>query len=204
MNFFDVLILAAVAAAAYFFFRRRRAAAPAFTPAAAGYGGMTPPVPADELSMRRESAPEPAAAPAAAGGAPTGARDLPPGFDAAGFLQGAERAYRMLQAAWDRGDLEEIRGLSTDDVFRELQSQLRERHGENRTEVLHLQAQILEARQVGDEMEVSVLFDAFLREVDGSSPADARGQQVKEVWHFIRRVGSAKPTWFLDGIQQLS
>ena len=139
----------------------------------------------------------------AAAGLAEAPAEVPAGFDTAGFLDGARRAYRLLQEAWDSGDLGELRGLTTDDVFAELQDQLRARQGQNRTEVLHLDARLLEARQVAGELEASVLFDAFLREVDAASSADDRGHQVKEVWHFIRPLSSRQPTWFLDGIQQL-
>ena len=62
----------------------------------------------------------------------------------------------------------------------------------------------MEARQVGNEMEASVMFQAFLREVDEGNAPEQRGQHVREVWHFIRPATSRQPTWFLDGIQQVS
>lgn len=125
-------------------------------------------------------------------------------FDEQAFLQGAQRAYRMLQEAWDRGDLELIRALCADTVFNEIQSQLGERQGDNRTDVLTLNAELLEVRRVGQYMAAAVLFDAYLREADGPSSAVDRGQQVREVWHFTRPVDADGPTWLLDGIQQLA
>ena len=212
INFFDIAVLLGVAALAYFLFSSlRRRGAPAATPAGAAYGspaGSAAPGDAEEPVMRRESA---ADAPRSSGwGAMLGGAGgdapaaVPPGFDTAGFLEGAKRAYRMLQEAWDRGDLSELRGLTTDDVFAELQDQLRARAGENRTEVIRLEAQLLEARQSGNELEASVLFEAFLREVDETRGAEERGQMVREVWHFTRPANSRQPTWFLDGIQQTS
>lgn len=129
--------------------------------------------------------------------------EFPPEFDRQAFLQGAERAYRRLQAAWDQQDLEALRGLTTDVVLQELQSQLSQRQGENQTVILNLKADLLEAREVDGQMEAAVLFDAFLREVDARSVTGDRGQQVREVWHFVRRSDATKPTWYLDGIQQL-
>ncbi|MCB1877412.1 MAG: Tim44 domain-containing protein [Chromatiales bacterium] len=129
------------------------------------------------------------------------AAEIPADFDRAAFLGGAERAYRQLQEAWDQGDLAELRGLTTDQVFAELQDQLRNRDGDNRTDLLKVGAELLEVRQAGDNQEAAVLFDVLMRENDPGS--DGRPYQVREVWHFVRSAGSSQPTWFLDGIQQL-
>lgn len=123
---------------------------------------------------------------------------IPAGFDANGFLHGAEAAYRQLQEAWDRGELAEIRGLSTDKVFAEIQTQFRARQGENRTEILQLKAELLDVRDGAAEREASVLFDVLLREASGEEPA-----RIQEVWRFVRSRTSRQPTWFLDGIQQV-
>jgi len=122
----------------------------------------------------------------------------PADFDAASFLKGAKTAYAHLQQAWDQGDLAELRGLCTDQVFAELHEQIRQRSGENRTELLKVEAEILEVSDVGGDREATVLFDVILRESAGQPPTPTR-----EVWHFTRARASKQPTWFLDGIQQL-
>jgi predicted lipid-binding transport protein (Tim44 family) len=136
-----------------------------------------------------------AAAPALVSTAPVA---IPAGFDADGFLHGAEAAYRQLQEAWDRGELADIRGLTTDNVFAEIQDQFRARQGENRTEILQLKAELLDVRDGAAEREASVLFDVLLREASGEEPA-----RIQEVWRFVRSRTSRQPTWFLDGIQQI-
>ncbi len=129
---------------------------------------------------------------------PSAPIQAPQGFDAASFLTGAKAAYKQLQVAWDTADLTEIRGLATDKVFAEIQQQLHARNGDNRTDILKLEAELLEVRDTGSDWEATVLFDAILREEQDQRPA-----QVREVWHFIRPVNSIQPKWFLDGIQQL-
>ena len=125
---------------------------------------------------------------------------LPEGFDANDFLEGAKRAYGMLQKAWDEGELADLRALTTDKVFGELQDQIRERGDTpNQTDLLKVEAELLEVRDYGNNREVTVLFDVLMRE----SP-EAHPTQVREVWHFIRAHNSRQPTWFLDGIQQLA
>lgn len=125
------------------------------------------------------------------------AGNLPAGFDAKVFLNGAQNVYRHLQAAWDRRDLAEIRGLTTDKVFAEIQEQLRASSETHRTEVLTLTAELLDVREVGSELEASVLFDATIRENGGEA------NPVKEAWHFTKPKHSSEPRWYLDGIQQI-
>ena len=133
------------------------------------------------------------------GAQPSGPLTVPADFDAPAFLNGAKAAYEMMQKAWDRGDLAELRGLATDKVFGELQNQIRARGGaENQTDLLKVEVELLEVRDVGNDREVTVLFDVLMRE-----ERDARPNQVREVWHFVRSRNSRQPTWFLDGIQQL-
>ncbi|MFM8442390.1 MAG: Tim44 domain-containing protein [Methylococcus sp.] len=131
--------------------------------------------------------------------AQTAASPVPADFDAPGFLEGAKAAYAMMQKAWDKGDLAELRALTTDKVFGELQEQIRARGGaENQTDLLKVEVELLEVRDVGNDREATVLFDVLMRE-----DREARPTQVREVWHFTRSRNSRQPTWFLDGIQQL-
>ncbi|AAU92452.1 conserved hypothetical protein [Methylococcus capsulatus str. Bath] len=126
------------------------------------------------------------------------AQSQPADFDTTGFLNGAKAAYRQLQAAWDERDLGTLRALTTDKVFAELQDQLRASAERHSTELLRVDAEILEVRDRGDEREVAVLFDVTLREAPAEEAA-----VVHEVWHFVRSRSSRQPTWFLDGIQQV-
>lgn len=134
---------------------------------------------------------------------------IPKGFDSAGFSEGATAAYRRLQHAWDAGDLADLRQFTTDKVFGELQDQIRARSGENRTELLKVECELLEVREAGANTEATVLFDVLMREIDAESvmgdDSDAKlVTSVREVWHFTRPTRSAQPTWFLDGIQQIA
>ncbi len=125
-------------------------------------------------------------------------QSVPVGFDEADFLAGATGAYKDLQKAWDNGDLAEIRGLTTDKVFAEIQQQLQAFSGQNQTDVLKVDAELLSIREIGSELEAVVLFDSILRE-----EINTQAEQVREVWHFIKSKNSLQPKWYLDGIQQL-
>lgn len=123
---------------------------------------------------------------------------LPKGFNEADFLEGAKGAFKILQTAWDKKDLAEIRSLTTDKVFAEIQKQIKATAGENHTDVLNVDAELLEVRDLGHELEAVVLFDTLLREESRAHP-----EQVREVWTFIKQKNSLHPKWYLDGLQQL-
>jgi len=123
---------------------------------------------------------------------------IPSGFDEVDFLAGATGAYKDLQKAWDKRDLAEIRSLTTDKVFAEIQEQLTESIETNQTDVLKVDAELLSIREIESDLEAVVLFDSIIRE-----ELNAQSEQIREVWHFIKSKNSVQPKWYLDGIQQL-
>ena len=124
--------------------------------------------------------------------------EIPEGFDEQHFLAGAKGAFQDLQKAWDNHDLAEIRSLTTDKVFAEIQDQLREATASNQTELLKIDAELLSIKEIASELEAIVLFDTIMRE-----EADSPALQIREVWHFIKPKNSIQAKWYLDGIQQL-
>jgi predicted lipid-binding transport protein (Tim44 family) len=124
---------------------------------------------------------------------------IPKGFDEQSFLNGAKIAYKNLQKAWDARDLAEIRGLTTDKVFAEIQDQINASTEQNHTDVLKVEAELLEVREIGNEIEAVVLFDTVMRE-----DINTQAGQVREVWHFVKSNNPNQTKWLLDGIQQLA
>jgi predicted lipid-binding transport protein (Tim44 family) len=122
----------------------------------------------------------------------------PSGFDSAAFLDDVKHRYMDLQQAWDSRDFAEIRGLTTDKVFAEIQAQLKSSNDLNHTEVLTLDADLLEIRELTSEFEAAVLFESTIKE-----SANAQATQVGEVWHFVKSKSGFNSNWMLDGIQQL-
>lgn len=122
----------------------------------------------------------------------------PADFDQADFLEGAEGAFRMLQEAWNNKDLGEMRRLCSDEMFAQIQDQFRAADADYFVQLLKLDAELLEVREVNGQQEATVLFDALMRESE-----DDRPMQVREIWHFNRSSNALSEQWFLDGIQQL-
>jgi predicted lipid-binding transport protein (Tim44 family) len=124
--------------------------------------------------------------------------ELPPDFDQAAFLERAKRAFAHLQKAWDEGDFDELRSLTTPAVYQELMRQYDEAVARRLpTDILSLDAQIVDYSKDGSLDVVSVLFRSKMREDGGQEALD-----VREVWHFVRDRETGRPTWYLDGVQQ--
>jgi len=126
---------------------------------------------------------------------------LPDWFNQEEFLSGARSAYTLLQQAWDKGNLDSIKELATDNVYNEISRQFAQQAPQGETRILQLNAELIDFNELHDHSEASVLFDALLDE-EADSTQD-RANQVRELWHFVRASNSNEPTWYLDGIQQL-
>lgn len=133
------------------------------------------------------------ARPQAADGAP-----VPAGFDVAGFLRGAKLNYMKLQIANDQGNLDELREFTSDELFEELKKDVLSRGGlKQQTDVLALNADLLEVVTEGDKHWASVRFSGTVRESPGEAPTG-----FEEVWNLAKPV-SGSQGWQLAGIQQM-
>jgi predicted lipid-binding transport protein (Tim44 family) len=123
---------------------------------------------------------------------------LPAGFDAAAFLKGARMNFIRLQAANDAGKAEDIREFTTDEMFGVLKGDIDARGGAaQKTDVVSLDASLLEVVTEGDKHWASVRFAGTIREDGG--PAEG----FEEVWNLVKPADGSSG-WLLAGIQQMS
>jgi predicted lipid-binding transport protein (Tim44 family) len=119
---------------------------------------------------------------------------LPAGFDEAGFLKAAKLNFIRLQAANDSGRVEEVREFTTDELFAELQQDIR---GGQQTDVVSLQADLVDLTTEGGQHWASVRFSGLIREAPGEQAAE-----FAEVWNLVKPASGAGG-WLLAGIQQM-
>jgi len=179
----NVLMLALLAMAAFmlirFLMRRNEPAAPAMQ-----YAGMPQSAPAAFEST-----------PAAWGSNPV--RAFPPGFDAEAFAREAKLNFIRLQAAFDAGNLDDLRAFTAPEIFAELSMELAERGtAAQTTDVMTLNAEVLDAVDEGTRHIVSVRFTGLVREA-----ADQGAIPLDEVWH-LSKPASGQGGWVIAGIQQ--
>lgn len=132
------------------------------------------------------------------GGASAPTNDLRSQLDEESFLRQAKLSFIRLQAANDRGDHEDIRSFTTPEVFAEICMQLNEHpplEGQ-RTDVVELDAEVLDVAEEGQRYVVSVRFHGLIRE-----EADAAPATFEEVWHLVKNV-EGSGGWLVAGLQQ--
>jgi predicted lipid-binding transport protein (Tim44 family) len=177
-------------------------------PAAAGAaaGGSTTarswPAQGDPPVMHRSSAA--GAATTSAGATTTAgmshllAPSIPAGFDREGFERIAKMIFIRMQAAHDSADLNDLRQFTTPEMFAAVRLDLQERGASpNHTDVVKVDAEVLDVAQDADRQVVSVRFHGLVREDEGAQTHD-----FDEVWHLVRQGDS--PAWAIAGIQQRS
>lgn len=137
----------------------------------------------------------------AAGSGAVGASDakIPADFDAAGFARNAKVNFMRLQAANDAGKLDDIRAFTTPEMFAEIRLNLLERGSAvQETDVVSVEAEVIEVAEEPACYVVSVRFHGLIREEQNATP-----QPFDEIWNMSKpRDGSGG--WAVAGIQQTS
>lgn len=186
----NVLMIAALVIGAIFVIRLlfgRREPAPAYAGNGGNAGGparFEPLQPAAGSSSMAAMADEPVAVPA--------------DFDTVGFLRQAKINFTRLQAANDAGNMDDIKAFTAPEVFAEVQMQYEERgKTKQQTDVMQLDAELVEVVSDGNRHIASVRFHGLLREDAHSAPAS-----FDEVWHLVKPLDGSDG-WRVAGIQQI-
>jgi predicted lipid-binding transport protein (Tim44 family) len=177
-----LLVLAALAIGAVALIRslaRRRSSQPVLL---AGLGNETVPAPPPSQPV--------------AGALPNTAPAVPAGFDSAGFLRAAKTNFIKLQVANDSGRLDEIREFTTREMFDELRADAASAAAQQ-TDVVALNADLLELATERDKHWASVRFSGMVRETPGTEPVG-----FEEVWNLVKPTDGSSG-WLLAGIQQM-
>lgn len=124
--------------------------------------------------------------------------NIPADFDVTGFLRQAKLNFVRLQAANDRGDMDDIRQFTAPEIFAEIQMQYQERGGASQeTDVMQLDAELLEVVTEDKHHIASVRFSGQLREEANAAP-----QAFTEIWHLVKPTDGSRG-WNVAGIQQV-
>jgi predicted lipid-binding transport protein (Tim44 family) len=140
--------------------------------------------------------------PSAAGATPVAgtaapATNVPPGFDSAGFERIAKLIFIRMQAANDAADVQDLRRFTTPEMFAAVQLDLQDRRSAaQQTDVVQLDAQVIDVSEEDAQQIVSVRFHGLIRE-----QTDAAAEPFDEVWHLVRPVDGSRE-WAIAGIAQ--
>lgn len=130
-------------------------------------------------------------------------------FNVSEFLRGARGAYEMILMAFERGDIEEVRGFLSEDVAEAFDEVIRSREAQG----LKVEAEFNGVREVvleeagfdrdTGEAELTVRFvgelTSVVRNAEGEivegNPREIKRQ--RDVWSFARTMGADDPNWRL-------
>lgn len=120
----------------------------------------------------------------------------PAGFDAEGFVRHARLNFVRLQEAYDSNDLTTMRDFLAPAVYREIEADIRSgSDAPKKTEVLTLEAEVLDVAEEAGSYVVSVRFSGLTREAGGQA------EPFDETWHLEKPV-KGNAGWLVAGIQQ--
>ena len=139
------------------------------------------------------------AAPALAAAVPASGTTslLPADFDAAAFERIAKMIFIRMQAANDSADLNDLRAFTTPEMFAAIKLDLQERGGKpQRTDVVRVDAEVLDVAREVERQIVSVRFHGLIRE-----ERDGVAEPFDEIWHLVRPTDGSHE-WAIAGIQQ--
>ena len=135
----------------------------------------------------------------ASAAAPVAKVFVPASFDSEGFARTAKMIFIRMQAANDTADLDDLRRFTTPELFASLRLDLQERGASaQHTDVVKVQADVLDVSNETDRQVVSVRFHGEMVEEKGAAAAP-----FNEVWHLVKPHDDSQP-WAVAGIEQMS
>jgi predicted lipid-binding transport protein (Tim44 family) len=119
-----------------------------------------------------------------------------PGFDQSAFVDGSREHYRILQGAWNHNQLETIKEYVSDDLYQELVADRNELGGEQHTDIIFIDAEIVRADYNAERAQLSLQFKGRYRDaVEGIE------EDITDVWHLERDMTQDNAPWLIVGIQ---
>ena len=137
----------------------------------------------------------------AAGGFGFGAQsdvphNYPPGFDQAAFINGSREHYRTLQGAWNHNELNTIEEYVSPSLFEDLKAERNKLEGDQHTDVMYVDAEIVRADHDGSKAQLSLQFSGRYRDT-----ADGIEEDITDIWHLERDLTTDNAPWLIVGIQ---
>jgi predicted lipid-binding transport protein (Tim44 family) len=201
-NFMTMALVALVAVFAIRWLMSRFAGGGAAGGSGPQLAGAGAPFPQQQAPSRFDSQPVSAQAAgigaSALAGASPASVSTPQGFDAAGFERIAKMIFIRLQAANDAGQVDDLRKFTTPELFASLRLDLQERgQAANQTDVLQLDAELVDTAQESGQWVASVRFHGLIRE-----EADQGAHAFNELWHLVKPLDDSRE-WAIAGITPL-
>ena len=122
--------------------------------------------------------------------------NLPADFDINNFLSGARDHYRTIQQAWNENNIETIKEYVNTELFAHLKQERASLSGDQHTEVMFVDAELVRADQQFGIAELSIKFSGRYRDTIENVEED-----ITDVWHLERDTTQANSPWLIVGIE---
>jgi predicted lipid-binding transport protein (Tim44 family) len=131
------------------------------------------------------------------GPAPAVSDRFPPGFDAEPFVRHAKTNFARLQQANDKRDVSTMRDYMTPALYSEIVAQIDPMGVAQITEIVSLEADVVEVVTENNRHIASVRFTGSLRD-----KASSEAESFDEIWHLEKPLDGSSG-WLISGIQQV-
>ncbi|EHH2561522.1 Tim44 domain-containing protein [Vibrio parahaemolyticus] len=122
--------------------------------------------------------------------------NYPPGFDQAAFINGSREHYRILQGAWNHNQLDTIEEYVSPSLFEDLKAERAKLEGEQHTDVMYVDAEIIRAEYDANKAQLSLQFSGRYRDA-----AEGVEEDIEDIWHLERDLTVPNAPWLIVGIQ---
>ena len=122
--------------------------------------------------------------------------NLPADFDINNFLSGSRDHFRTIQLAWNENDIEKIKEYVSDELFVHLKEERASLSGDQHTEVMYVDAEIVRADQSFGIAELSIKFSGRYRDTIENVEED-----ITDIWHLQRETTVDNAPWLIMGIE---
>ncbi|EOX4100536.1 Tim44 domain-containing protein [Vibrio alginolyticus] len=122
--------------------------------------------------------------------------NYPPGFDQAAFINGSREHYRILQGAWNHNQLETIEEYVSPSLFEDLKAERAKLDGEQHTDVMYVDAEIVRADYDANKAQLSLQFSGRYRDT-----VENVEEEIEDIWHLERDLTAPNAPWLIVGIQ---
>ncbi|MGL5335111.1 MAG: Tim44 domain-containing protein, partial [Enterovibrio sp.] len=122
--------------------------------------------------------------------------NLPAGFDADAFVNGAREHYRILQKSWDNNQFDTIKEYVSPELYSFLVAERAKSPAQQTSEVLFVDAQIVRADHDEKTAQISLQFSGRYRDVTMQEET-----AIEDVWHLERKLSEPNAPWIIVGIE---
>ncbi|UJF19840.1 TIM44-like domain-containing protein [Vibrio sp. SS-MA-C1-2] len=122
--------------------------------------------------------------------------NLPPGFDLTAFLNGSREHYRIIQGAWNFNQIDTIQEYVSPELFAALKEERQSLEGEQHTEVMFVDAELVRAEHDTSIAQVSIQFSGRYRDT-----VEKVEEGIKDIWHLERDLLAPNAPWLIVGIE---